>query len=407
MIRLRRITTSLAYRPEIDGIRFVAILSVIIYHLAGDVLRHSPAGFNDSLRSNWLFWLSQNLNFGVQLFFVLSGYVLALPFAEHFLLGQPARSLKRYFLRRLTRLEPPYVLALICLFALKLVAGRGTFTGLLPHLFASIFYLHNQIYAEPSAIDFVAWSLEIEVQFYILAPFLAAAFFFSGGKFYRRRALIVAIFLSAIVAHRLAPIPRINLSLIGELPYFLAGFLLADFSVLEEKNDAVATSLAWDAACVLAIAIVAVSILAGGLTTWFVCPLGVFGAYYAAFHSIFIKRFLSLPFISIVGGMCYSIYLLHDYVIAICGSYSQSVGASFPFSARLGLQLLIMTPVLLLVCGAFFVLVERPCMQPAWPARLRSWFVHLLRKAGCEVATRSSDFGVTAPVASQPHRDHK
>src|SRR5208282_2725980 len=221
MIRLRRITTSLAYRPEIDGIRFVAILSVIIYHLAGDILRRSPAGYDTSLSSNWLFWFTQNLNFGVQLFFVLSGYVLALPFAEHFLGGQPPRNLKRYFVRRLTRLEPPYVLALIFLFVLKLVAGRGTFTGLIPHLFASIFYLHNQIYAEPSSIDFVAWSLEIEVQFYILAPFLAAVFFFSGDKLYRRGALVLAIFLSAIVAHRGALIPRINLSLIGELPYFL------------------------------------------------------------------------------------------------------------------------------------------------------------------------------------------
>ncbi len=380
---------------------------MVIYHLAGDVLRHSPAGYDNSLRSNWLFWLTQNLNFGVQLFFVLSGYVLALPFAEHFLLGEPPRSLKRYFQRRLTRLEPPYVLALIFLFALKLVAGRGTFTGLLPHLFASIFYLHNQIYAEPSTIDFVAWSLEIEVQFYILAPFLAAVFFLSGSKFYRRRALIVVIFLSAIVAHRVAPIPRINLSLIGELPYFLAGFLLADFSALEEKQDAVAASLAWDAACLLTIAIVAVSIFAGVLTTWFVCPLAVFAAYYAAFHSIFIKRFLSLIFISTVGGMCYSIYLLHDYVIASCGRYSGSLGASLPFAARLGVQFLIMTPVLLLVCGAFFVLVERPCMQPDWPARLRLWFAHLLQKSGHEVATGSSDFGVSAPVASQPQRDHK
>src|ERR1700682_3955677 len=97
MIRLRRITTSLAYRPEIDGIRFIAIFSVIIYHLAGDVLKHSPAGYDSS--PHWLLRFTQNLNFGVQLFFVLSGYVLALPFAEHFLGGQPPRSLKSYLLR--------------------------------------------------------------------------------------------------------------------------------------------------------------------------------------------------------------------------------------------------------------------------------------------------------------------
>src|SRR3984893_18964026 len=121
---------------------------------------------------------------------------------------------------------------MILLFALKVIAGRGSFTGLMPHLFASIFYLNNQIYGVPSSIDFVAWSLEIEVQFYILAPFLAAVFFFSGDKLYRRCTLLLAILFAAIVAYHLASIPRIGLSLIGRLPYFLAGFLLAAFSCL-------------------------------------------------------------------------------------------------------------------------------------------------------------------------------
>jgi peptidoglycan/LPS O-acetylase OafA/YrhL len=405
MIRLRRITTSLAYRPEIDGIRFVAILSVIIYHLAGDVLRHSPAGYDASPR--WLFWFTQNLNFGVQLFFVLSGYVLALPFAEHFLGGQPPLSLKRYFVRRLTRLEPPYVLALIFLFVLKVIAGRGTFTGLIPHLFASVFYLHNQIYSVPSSIDFVAWSLEIEVQFYILAPFLAAVFFFSGDKLYRRCTLVLAIFFAALVAYHWASKPRISLSLIGQLSYFLAGFLLAEFSVLEEKHRAFAASLGWDAVCLLAIALIVASIFAGGLITWLVCPLAVFAAYYAAFHSIFIKRFLSLVFISSVGGMCYTIYLLHNYVIAMCGGYSERFGASLSFASRLGVQLLIMTPVLLLVCGTFFVLVERPCMQPDWPARLKCWVVRLLQKRGVTIAAQSTDFAVSAPSSPHPQREQK
>jgi peptidoglycan/LPS O-acetylase OafA/YrhL len=405
MIRLRRITTSLAYRPEIDGIRFVAILSVIIYHLAGDVLRHSPAGYDASPR--WLFWFTQNLNFGVQLFFVLSGYVLALPFAEHFLGGRPPRSLKRYFVRRLTRLEPPYVLALIFLFAFKVIAGRGSFTGLIPHLFASVFYLHNQIYGVPSSIDFVAWSLEIEVQFYILAPFLAAVFFSSGDKLYRRCTLVLAIFLAALVAYHWASIPRISLSLIGRLSYFLAGFLLAEFSVLEEKHRAVAASLGWDAVCLLAIVLIVASIFAGGLITWLVCPLAVFAAYYAAFHSILIKRFLSLVFVSSVGGMCYTIYLLHNYVIAMCGSYSERFGASLSFASRLGVQLLIMIPVLLLVCGTFFVLVERPCMQPDWLARLKWWVVGLLQKRGVTIAAHSTDFAVSAPSSPRPEREHE
>ena len=52
-------------------------------------------------------------NYGVQLFFVISGFVLALPFASHYLCQTRAVSLRAYFLRRLTRLEPPYVLSML------------------------------------------------------------------------------------------------------------------------------------------------------------------------------------------------------------------------------------------------------------------------------------------------------
>src|SRR5580658_2370258 len=97
--RFRRITSSVKYVPEIDGIRFVAILAVFIFHLAGDILRHSPPGYRDQLASNWVFWTTQRLNIGVQMFFVLSGFVLALPFATHYLRSGPPVSLKRYYLR--------------------------------------------------------------------------------------------------------------------------------------------------------------------------------------------------------------------------------------------------------------------------------------------------------------------
>src|SRR5690349_457011 len=168
----RRITSTGQFIPEIDGLRFLAIFSVYIYHLTGVVLRNSPLGYAQSLGSNWLLLVTQILNIGVPLFFVISGFILSLPFAEvHRHLRKPV-SLKKYFWRRVTRLEPPYFLCLFLFFILKIAGHRGTAVSLLPNLIASIFYVHNPIFGRPSDIDFVAWSLEVEIQFYILAPLL-------------------------------------------------------------------------------------------------------------------------------------------------------------------------------------------------------------------------------------------
>jgi len=370
-IQLRRITTSVAYLPEIDGIRFLAIFSVILFHVVTYIAERSPAEHRAALSSSLAFWIANHLSFGVQAFFVLSGFVLALPFAGAYLRGKPAPSLKRYYLRRLTRLEPPYVLALIFFFVLSTMRGRGSFGVLLPHLLASIFYQHNLIYGRPSDIETVAWSLEVEVQFYILAPLISALALRWSNRSIRRCGIAISILIAAAIASWLDPLsPRIYFSLIAQLPYFLAGFLLADIFSIEEKTRP--ARIAWDAAGIAA----GVSVFAGiyfeSLTVYLV-PFLLFAAFYGAFHGPLLKRFLSLTFVSTVGGMCYSIYLLHVWGITLAGRYTENLGATLPFASSIFLQTVLPTPIILAISGIFFILVERPCMMPDWPQRLMRW----------------------------------
>src|ERR1017187_10213267 len=56
------------------------------------------------------------------------------------------RQSEAYFIRRLTRLEPPYILNLFICFALVVIAENGNPRALLPHLGASMLYLHNLLY---------------------------------------------------------------------------------------------------------------------------------------------------------------------------------------------------------------------------------------------------------------------
>src|SRR5262245_29989771 len=178
MIRFGRIVTrGRRFIAEVDGLRFVAIGSVVLYHLAGYTRDRHMTGASILPREAWLPRVLSFGHYGVQLFFVLSGFLLAIPFAKWRLRLGGKPSLKAYYLRRLTRLEPPYILSMLLLYAGGLVAlGAAAATALWPNLLASLVYQHNLIYGDGSRIIPPAWSLEVEVQFYLLAPFLAVVF---------------------------------------------------------------------------------------------------------------------------------------------------------------------------------------------------------------------------------------
>ncbi len=59
-------------------------------------------------------WCWVRLDLGVKVFFAISGFVLALPFLKYYLgISDKKVQLKSYFIRRLTRLEPPFIITLV------------------------------------------------------------------------------------------------------------------------------------------------------------------------------------------------------------------------------------------------------------------------------------------------------
>lgn len=360
----RRVTSTGQFIPEIDGLRFLAIFSVFIYHVAGDVLRRSPPGYTESLHSNPVFQVTQILNVGVPLFFVISGFILSLPFAETHRNGKQPIPLKKYFLRRLTRLEPPYILCLLLFYALKTAAARGTAAGLLPSLVASIFYVHNPIFGRPSDIDFVAWSLEIEVQFYILAPLLAMVFAI-GNAWVRRSVLTAGVLLTSVLGHVFSGRVPENLSLLAYAQYFLAGFLLVEFYLARREPR---KTWLWDVVSIAGWSLLLFLLVRGEGS--FVIPWLILALYVAAFSGPGTNKFVSNPWIATIGGMCYTIYLLHNYIIAAAGVATERLGSGFAFPIRLLIQMLLMAPIVLAISALYFRFIERPCMRPDWPRQL-------------------------------------
>jgi len=172
MPRLGRTAPKLA---GIDGLRGVAALAVLVYHV-----QH---GLNPSSRDNVAFHDLTYLSHGVTLFFVLSGFLLYRPFAAA-LLGQlPPPALRRYVVNRFLRIFPAY---LVVLWATSIALGtaflpRDT-NGAAPQigalswpdlLMASTLTQSAMPRSIRSGLE-VAWTLGVELSFYILLPAAAA-----------------------------------------------------------------------------------------------------------------------------------------------------------------------------------------------------------------------------------------
>lgn len=390
--QLGRVTSGGRLIPVVDGLRCVAILSVILYHLE-DYLTHrgvawSPQATCESVVHRLLY----AGHVGVPLFFALSGFILALPFYES--AGGAAAGvpdLRRYYLRRVTRLEPPYLINLAIASVLLFAVNGVSWSELLPHLGASAVYAHNQVYGDLSTINPVAWSLEIEVQFYMIAPWLAR--WLTSLAAPPRRGVLLAAIVALIAARTLSgPWPaRVELSLAGTAEHFLAGILLADLYVTSWKSNP-QRRLRWDFVSVLAWPAIFVAPHSPMLLPCL--PLLTIGAYTAAFRGRITHRALTWTPAVIAGGMCYTLYLYHFFVISAVGRFTLRLTESWPYLAALGAQAALIVPVVMAACAVLFRLFERPFM--VW----RPW--QRARERQAATLPRVGEMGVVTVEAAFP-----
>ena len=369
--KLSRVTSSGEFIPEIDGFRFIAILAVVSHHLMAQYLVDTER-FGPHLPRNWSRVDDQSMlvqlaflgYFGVQLFFVISGFILVLPFARSYLGSGLARpSLKSYYLRRLTRIEPPYVINIV-LFSLYIWIRQPGQQALVPHVIASLLYSHNLVYGEASSINELAWSLEIEVQFYLLVPLLATVFAIRNAT--ARRAVLVA----ATVGLGIVPQwwiahdgdPRLYLTVLSVLQYFLAGFILADLYLTVSVKDRV-PARSWDVVVALS-GLTGLVVLSRFPDLSFSLPFVVALGYLGMFLGRSANAIIRFRPVVVVGGMCYTIYLYHGMIIGqMSGRVIRVSTFAEPFWLEFLVYALLQCVVILTVSAVLFAYTEKPFMR--------------------------------------------
>lgn len=368
-MKLTRITSNKKYIPEIDGLRFVAIFLVIIYHLCSNILEMFD--IKKSIH-DVVYTINYKCHFGelgVLLFFVISGFILGLPFIKAYT-NKEIFNLKSYFYRRLTRLEPPYIIIMTLMAIVFVVVKHFEVGEVLKHYLASLFYTHFLFYpGQLPLVNGVAWSLEVEIQFYILTPLLCKLFLLKKDT---RRILLTALICLFALLHEFN-VDFKYFILLKYIHYFFIGYLLADFYLYKQNKIKLEKVNNFFAFILFALVLVPDVLGIGPFYIIYKVAI-IFLLYYLVIEHKKLNFFFGNKVIATIGGMCYTIYLIHIPVIGFVNTFFKKFNLTTG-SANLILYIVISFLAVGLCSFIYFVLIERPCMDPNWVTNLKNKFV--------------------------------
>lgn len=354
--------------PGIDGLRAFAALSVLAAHLGlGVESQFGRESLGSTIRTALLFGVH-----GVQLFFVISGFLLSLPYLSALVGHGTMPGFRRYVIGRLVRILPAFWVALLFFF----IVTRSYFRGLEAAIW-DLLLLQNYVPTAGRSLA-VAWTLGVEAQFYVALPLILMAISALSRvcRTWWQRAVIAATVVVALV--ELAPAGQamaqdallqagVERSWVGEVvpyllplsfPFFGLGMLLALVYVVASRWDlpgTVAPAPLYLTA--IGLLVLAVSGWGGAALSWTATawPVALVGSVaFAAGRSVFRSRVMTW-----LGLVSYGIYLYHDPLIEKITALQLWVGPAAPM---LPLNFMIAAGITLVFASASYYLVERPAL---------------------------------------------
>lgn len=192
---------------EIDLLRFIAALSVLVFHYA---FRGHAADDMTRLSMPALAPLAAYGYLGVELFFLISGFVI--------LMTVQGVSLGAFIASRVGRLYPAFWICCTLTFLVTLLFGAPRFSASFGQYLANMTMLSGFVGVRP--IDGVYWSLFVELQFYALIALLLL-----GGQMRHVERWLLG-WLALVVLGRWVPLGKLGVLLLdGYAPLFAAGAL--------------------------------------------------------------------------------------------------------------------------------------------------------------------------------------
>lgn len=322
----------------IDGLRALAVLSVIVVHVFAGIATAGGhlAGFPYNCGAR-----------GVDLFFVISGFCLSYPYIEGLARGRGSRiDYGRFVARRLSRIAPPYYIAVAVFSVLALTPFAfpttwATSQQMRPafwhELVPNFFFLPTR---EP-VINSSFWTLGVEMRWYLICPFLIALSL-------RSRVGFGCVFVGLCALYQ--GTGRTILEL-GTLPTFMLGIVAAHLIHVRSRVSAYAPFVFSIAFPLALLHQSTAGEIDHGDPLWQL----VFASLVILAADPRIARLFAVAPLRAIGFASYSIYLVHQPIIDWLGQQ----GIAWPLAGCISL----------LAGFAFWYFVERPLVAP--PVRRR------------------------------------
>ncbi len=367
--------------PALTGLRILAALAVYASHLGPP--HNAPAVLRTFFASGYV---------GVTLFFVLSGFVLALNYYDE-LRSPTMRSLWDYAVARFARIYPLYI-AIVGYILIRAHAFGEGLGGWWEHVLMVQAWSPSIVQAYK--YDGPSWSLSVEFFLYACFPVLVVLF----GRFRTLRALSLLVAVTLLIMTALTAwfvstgrgdlswldpgsaqrwLYRTPLTRLGD---FVLGILTARI-YLRVRLRAAAASVGYVltvVAAVVTICLMAWTALLFTAWSWdlvYMLPAALVIAGLALAPSSLPARVLASPMFVLLGESSYAFYLIHKPMMEYLGAGRWAVGTSITTIAYEALTL----GAIICTAVGLHVVIERPARR-----KLRHW-------AGTEVSTRQSWHG--------------
>ena len=296
------------YRPDIDGLRAVAIILVIFYHFFPSYV---PSGF-----------------IGVDIFFVISGYLISKNIFNN--LKKNKFSFLDFYRRRIRRIFPSLIIVLIFSLVLSYALMLPyEFELFVKHLLYSAIFLYNFIlingfgYFEAETLTkplLHLWSLSIEEQFYLIWP---VTLFFLWKKRNANYSLYLFFFLSLFLFIFFSK----NINNSFYLPYcrffeLIAGSLIAYYEIFKSKKNIYRLKITGFIGFL--IILTSIYLIDNNNFFWGLVLLPVAGSSLIIFsdkNSFLNKNILSNKFLVFIGLISYPLYLWHWPILSFAIIY--------------------------------------------------------------------------------------
>lgn len=344
----------------VDGLRGLAALSVLLFHVWLYCQPDPPAGYPAGA-VDWP-WYSGRL--GLILFFVISGYLLYRPWLAAALGRRDGLDLGAYLRSRAARILPAYYLALAG--SLLLVWELGSIPGvrLPPAEGLPLFLVFGQNVGHGTilTLDPPMWTLCVEVSFYLCLPLAGYAALRLGGTRLRQAAIPLGLLAAGVAWNTWIGAPGADLSLTKILPAMLPFFALGMLAALWREGREVGPAAG------KLLGVIAVAGVAGDIALQVLDPAlsphlhdlpaaAGFAALVLLAASARAPVALSRRPLVALGTVSYGVYLWHVPLIWWLRGHGL-----LPVDPPLAV--LVVLPLALLVATASWTLVERPAV--AW-----------------------------------------